>query len=65
MRSKNCWIADFCCVLSYWWQCAEKSGQRFKKGDGLHTPALKLKNERTKFGSQALLYRRPDQVPNR
>ncbi|HEX7093902.1 MAG TPA: hypothetical protein VF205_09530 [Nitrospiraceae bacterium] len=49
MRSKNCWIADFCCVLSYWWQCAEKSGQRFKKGDGLHTPALKLKNERTKF----------------
>jgi len=43
MRSKNCWITDFCCVLSYWWQCVEKSGQRFKRGDGLHTPALKLK----------------------
>ena len=48
-RSKNCGIADFCCVLWSWWQCAEKSVQRFKKGGRLHTPALKLKNERTKF----------------
>ena len=42
-------MADFCCALSYWWQCAGKLVQRFKKGGELHTPALKLKNERTKF----------------
>jgi len=42
-------MADFCCVLSYRWQCAEESIQCFKKGGRLHAPALKLKNERTKF----------------
>jgi hypothetical protein len=64
-RSKNCGIADFCCVLWSSWQGGEKSVQRFKKDGRLHAPALKLKNERTKFRSQALLCRRPDQVPKR
>lgn len=64
-RSKNCGIADFCCVLWSWWQCAEQSVQRFKKSGRLHAPALKLENERTKFKSQALLCRRPDQVSKR
>jgi len=62
-RSKNCGIADFCCALWSWWQCAEKLVQRVKKVGGLHTPALKLKNERTKFRSHALLCRHSDQVP--
>lgn len=50
-RSQNRGIADFCCVLWPWWQCAEKSIQRVKKGGGLHALALKLKNEGAKFGS--------------
>ena len=62
-RSQNCGIADFRSVPWSWWQCAEKSVQRVKKVGGLHTPALKLKNEQTKFRSQALLCRRSAQVP--
>ena len=64
-RSKNYGITDFCFALWSWWQCAEKSVQRFKKSGRLHASALQLKNERTKFRSQALLCRRPHQVPKR
>ena len=47
--SKNRGIADFSRILWSWWQCAEKSVQRIKECGRLHTPALKFKNERTKF----------------
>jgi hypothetical protein len=56
-RSQNGGIADFCCVLWSWWQCAEKSVNAEKR----RAPytALKLKNEGPSF-DPALLCRRPD-----